>query len=518
VEGEVCLNNENNSLETNLSASFKESVPLAFLNFLKNTIEVSSNEFIPFMDEMDEQIEHMTDYIKDVLLSLEDILIEESSQRYNRIQELINFKNTISRLFRISYGYVTELNIISFIIEEQYQLEQFKKTDIGILDYNHFYEECSAFIFHSSKEEERIHKLREVLKHIPIRITKDKFYDYIEKSIGLIEVNEEQEDLERFFDMLKLQFIGSSIKGYREFLPDIASAIDDLKSKDLLNLNEDEMNTLWEDIEMIGDTLSKIITILSQLYKAFNSLSVLIMLENVNLQTLYNRHIAYKDFYLSASSIVNWASNPEEKELLIETLPELLDKHIKTLEANLEKKHSVIMKQIEEGNENPLTENSLSKEIQNYQLVLYYLNTDLSDLFSYERKSSSSITIDKTLKSYIEEFKHFMDEQLQGMPNVFRKARMQHFLGIIPPSMDEKEFRHYVKNAVELCSTEERKALVLSKIGIIMESSGFFEHQSCDCGHDHHHDHHHHGHHHHEHYDGEHFHMHDHDHDHHHYH
>lgn len=506
MEGEVCLNSENNNLETNLSASFKESVPLAFLNFLKSTIGISSNEFIPYIDGMDEKIEQIADYVKNVLLSLEDILNEASTQKFNRIQELINYKNTISNLFCIAYGYVTELNILSFIIEEQYQLEQFKKSDIGVLDYNHFYEECSSFIFHHSKDEDKMQRLREVLKHIPIRITKDKFYDYIEKSIELIEVSEDPKELERFFDMLKLQFIGTSVDGYEEFLPDIVSSINHIKSQDLLKMNEDDITALWEEVEITGDILSKIIMILSLLYKALNALSILIMLENVNLQTLYNRHVAYKDFYLSASTIVNWASDPEERELLVETLPDLLDRHIEILESNLEKKHSEIMRQIQKKNEDL---DLLSKEIQNYQLVLYYLNTDLSDLFSYERKSKASVTMDKILKPYIEEFKHFIDEQLQVMPNIFRKARMQHFLGILPPAMNEKEFRHYLQNAIESCSTEERKALVLSKIGIIMDSSGFFDHdhQSCDCGHDHHHDHHH---------DEEHFHIHD--HNHHHYH
>lgn len=502
MEGEVCLNSENNNLETNLSASFKESVPLAFLNFLKSTIGISSNEFIPYIDGMDEKIEQIADYVKNVLLSLEDILNEASTQKFNRIQELINYKNTISNLFCIAYGYVTELNILSFIIEEQYQLEQFKKSDIGVLDYNHFYEECSSFIFHHSKDEDKMQRLREVLKHIPIRITKDKFYDYIEKSIELIEVSEDPKELERFFDMLKLQFIGTSVDGYEEFLPDIVSSINHIKSQDLLKMNEDDITALWEEVEITGDILSKIIMILSLLYKALNALSILIMLENVNLQTLYNRHVAYKDFYLSASTIVNWASDPEERELLVETLPDLLDRHIEILESNLEKKHSEIMRQIQKKNEDL---DLLSKEIQNYQLVLYYLNTDLSDLFSYERKSKASVTMDKILKPYIEEFKHFIDEQLQVMPNIFRKARMQHFLGILPPAMNEKEFRHYLQNAIESCSTEERKALVLSKIGIIMDSSGFFDHdhQSCDCGHDHHHD-------------EEHFHIHD--HNHHHYH
>lgn len=502
MEGEVCLNSENNNLETNLSASFKESVPLAFLNFLKSTIGISSNEFIPYIDGMDEKIEQIADYVKNVLLSLEDILNEASTQKFNRIQELINYKNTISNLFCIAYGYVTELNILSFIIEEQYQLEQFKKSDIGVLDYDHFYEECSSFIFHHSKDEDKMQRLREVLKHIPIRITKDKFYDYIEKSIELIEVSEDPKELERFFDMLKLQFIGTSVDGYEEFLPDIVSSINHIKSQDLLKMNEDDITALWEEVEITGDILSKIIMILSLLYKALNALSILIMLENVNLQTLYNRHVAYKDFYLSASTIVNWASDPEERELLVETLPDLLDRHIEILESNLEKKHSEIMRQIQKKNEDL---DLLSKEIQNYQLVLYYLNTDLSDLFSYERKSKASVTMDKILKPYIEEFKHFIDEQLQVMPNIFRKARMQHFLGILPPAMNEKEFRHYLQNAIESCSTEERKALVLSKIGIIMDSSGFFDHdhQSCDCGHDHHHD-------------EEHFHIHD--HNHHHYH
>jgi len=506
MEGEVCLNSENNNLETNLSASFKESVPLAFLNFLKSTIGISSNEFIPYIDGMDEKIEQIADYVKNVLLSLEDILNEASTQKFNRIQELINYKNTISNLFCIAYGYVTELNILSFIIEEQYQLEQFKKSDIGVLDYDHFYEECSSFIFHHSKDEDKMQRLREVLKHIPIRITKDKFYDYIEKSIELIEVSEDPKELERFFDMLKLQFIGTSVDGYEEFLPDIVSSINHIKSQDLLKMNEDDITALWEEVEITGDILSKIIMILSLLYKALNVLSILIMLENVNLQTLYNRHVAYKDFYLSASTIVNWASDPEERELLVETLPDLLDRHIEILESNLEKKHSEIMRQIQKKNEDL---DLLSKEIQNYQLVLYYLNTDLSDLFSYERKSKASVTMDKILKPYIEEFKHFIDEQLQVMPNIFRKARMQHFLGILPPAMNEKEFRHYLQNAIESCSTEERKALVLSKIGIIMDSRGFFDHdhQSCDCGHDHHHDHHH---------DEEHFHIHD--HNHHHYH
>lgn len=488
---------DSNSLEINLIDSFKESVPLAFLNFFKNTIELSSNPLIPSIDTIDTQIDKMVDYVKDILISINDVLNEDSIQKYNRIQELITYTNHTSKLFRIAYGYVTELNILTFIVEEQYHLEQFKRSNISALDYNQFYEECYSFVFNNSNPKKINNKLREVLKHIPIRVTKDKFFDYIEKSISEVEIDESPEAIEHFFSLLKQQFIGKSIEGYGVFLPDIASSIDSFHARDLLQLKENEIENLWEEIEIIGDTLTNIINLLSKLFKIFNSLSIFIMLENVNLQTLFNKHIAYRDFYLSTVSIINWAANPEERELLLETLPDLINKHIEILQRNLEKKHMEIIKQIRESDQDLLNNSTLSKEIQSYQLILYHINTDLSDLFSYDKKSSSSKIIKKEIEPYLKELKSFIDNELKNMPNLLRKARMQHFLGIIPPVMEKKEFMNYLQNSIELCSSQERKALVLSKIGNIMDSYGFFDHYNCDCEHEHEYDHPIHNHHHH---------------------
>lgn len=483
---------ENDSLETVLSASFKESVPLAFLELLKNTVELTKNKISPFIDDYDLNLDEMIDYTKNIVNDLENILNEKTEKKLNRIKILLDNKEKLIEMYGIISSYLTELNTTALILEEKYQAIYFNDKNIESLDYNQFYNEFYLFISDYINEKDFNSVLHKLLENIPIRITKNKFYDYIEKSISQIEIGNSPTSIEQLFSRLKQQFIGTSAKGYGIFLPNIAKRIEDNKNKVLLELNENEIETLWEELESLEEPLSNIVNILFLLYNIFNSLSVLLMLENVNLQSLYRKHIAYKDFYLSTSSIINWTTNPEDKELYIETLPDLINKHIIILQENLKEIHSKIVNKInpsENGNDNFMNDELLVKTLENYELVLFYLNNQLNDSFNYYEKEKNKIepSLHNKIKTDTKDFIEFLDIQLKSMDNIFRKARMQNFLGIIPIAMNKDELINYLVNAIDITSSVNKKAAILNKIGTIMDSYGFFDNEICDCKHEHHH-------------------------------
>ncbi|NLK21487.1 MAG: hypothetical protein GX308_05285 [Epulopiscium sp.] len=477
------MSNPINLLEFELNNSLEINIPLTFLKSFKSILELYHNPLFLTIDDTHKELGEMIEYLKDTLLNLNDVLEENSGQKVDRTKDLLRYKNLISQLFRIAYGYTIEFNTLSFLIEEAYQLKQFKKEELFDLDYNQFFQECHDFVFKSNKIDKNT-KIKEIIKHIPLRMTKDNYFDYITKSIKLIELDYSDESLEYFFSILKQQFIGSSVEGYEDFLPGVASSINDIINKDMFSLTENQLQKLWDETEDIGTNLSNMMHLLSLTFDIYNCLSILMMLENIRMEGFYAKHVAYKDFYLSVHSVLDWSTNPQEREILLETLPELLTQHLEALEKKSQDNYDKIIGFLSKYDNDLDFGSELLGQLENYELILYYMHLDLSDLFSYEKKANSSITENKNLNSYITKLEDFINKNLSVMPNPLRKARMQHFLSILPVAMDEEEFMNYLVSSIRMCSTMERKALLLIKIGDLMDNYGFFdEEHNCNCHH-----------------------------------
>ena len=476
--------NNKDSLEVILNNSFKETVPLAFLKFLNSFIKIYDNESLTFIDDINIDLYEMSNFAINLLVNLEDILDENTEEKLHKVETIINYKMKLEEMYRVLSSYNTELYIASHIINDKYNELSLDDKDVDSLDYDLFFEECFLFISDYIDKNDFENVIHQLLRNIPIRITRNKYYEYIEKSISQIKIDESDESLKALFDLLKEQFIGNNTKGYDDFLPDISTNIENSKNKALQKLSIDEIKSLWKEIESVNDNLLNIGNLLFSLYDIFNYTAVLLMQKNVSLESLFNSHVAYKDFYLSISSIFSEEIESQEKELLIETLPDLIDKHIEILQNKLVKINNEIIKIYEEEDANFDNNEIIVNRLENYQIVLACLNSNLDYVISYYNRTKNDLAATDNIKSQIRKLVNYIDNELKTMNNQLRKARMQNFLGVIPLAMDKGEFMNYLINAVEMTSSDKNKALILDNIGKIMDYYGFFD-KACSCNHDH---------------------------------
>jgi len=475
-------NNSKESLELILNNSFKESVPLAFLKLLNHSVHLYINESLTYINDINENLYEMSNYAINLFLNLEDVLKENGEEKFKKIETIINYKEKLEKLYRILYAYYTELNIATLILNDKNNLLSSKDNNIESLDFNLFYEDCFVFINEFISPDDLESVLCQLLSSIPIRVSKNKYYEYVEKSLLLI--NEPEERLKDIFEFLKEQFNGKHVKGYHDFLPDIAMSIENCIEKALEKPNKDEIEGILKEIESIEDNLLNLGDLLLSLYDIFNCMSVLLMLQNVDLESLYNRHVAYKDFYLSSSSLFNEDTDPHEKEILIETLPDLMNQHIGILENNLLKINRKIKDILSNESLKIDSHEELSNIFENHLLIFSHLNQRLMDTLVYNTKNQKDLSVNKELEKYIQKFIQYLDSEFKNMTNPLRKARMQNFLGLIPLAMNSDEFMDYLINAVNM-SSDKNKARIVDNIGRIMAYYGFFDNHHCDCNHDH---------------------------------
>jgi mRNA-degrading endonuclease YafQ of YafQ-DinJ toxin-antitoxin module len=453
-------------------------MPLAYLYLLKNSYDFSINPLISSLQSIDPSLYEISDSIKDMICSLQTVLSENETVKYNYIQRFLKDKEQLTQKFRTLSGYITELNVFTFIIEELYQLKQLKSSDIGMLDYHQFYHECHDFVFKNTTDTEKNYRMTQILKNLPLRMTKDKFFDYVKQSIYQIEIDPSSESMNQLFAMVKQQFMGSTVEDYGTFFPDAATAIENFFSRDLSILSEEDLETVWEETGMLAETLSTLTEILSLLFEMMNDLSVLFMLENIDFDHLSNYHVAYKDLYFTTCSIIKNEVPQQEKELLIETLPDLLDHHIEIQQDKYKRLSDEIFKLVEKIDPSDEETVEIDKLLQTDHLIRMYMNMEISDSFNFHRRTDQEINNPEILDQYIKDLIDLMRNKLTDMPTLYRKARMQHLLGALPGVFDEHSFIDYVQTAIEFSSTEEIKALALSRIGNIMDTYGFFDHET----------------------------------------
>ena len=122
----------------------------------------------------------------------------------------------------------------------------------------------------------------------------------------------------------------------------------------------------------------------------------------------------------------------------------------------------------------------------NDQLFQFSLPEDLPPATEAEKKIFFTEFIQKT-RSYLE-----------TLPVQTRKIAMQTLIGALPPIFDVHTVMDMVAQAIDKTTSLEQKVLIVDKVGMIFQESGYqsithtthHHDHDCDCGSHHHHDHH----------------------------
>lgn len=471
----------------------------------------------------------ITNYIEDIkrhAANLPEILSHDLEDRSELINELYAIRADYERICRPITFYMRLADMAGSYGMWMYECKS--SESLPLENYDRLESPMRAFISEyiddSEDDNERYEKISSVLSRIPLRMTKERYYDILRKSLRHYFTDMTRADAEYVTYTLKTQYCPISMPGYGSIMPDIKQAAEELYSRPLENLSVSELEDYMGEVDSFGTDLAETADYINISYNDINYL-IAIATFCIDEDYLTKDDPVMRDIIYTCRSMLQ----NNEAELYAESLTEKTETEIEECFELMRPMDKKLIKYVSKYGE------SKHMDDESYDIIGVYLK--IQELY---RREFSSIMFNSESDDYevisaqeandrAEEIVSFMLSAPENILPRKNKFLRRSVLEDIPIVMSANEFNAYLDYALEAVRGKGTGAACLTEIYNLLSDEGIIpdpeeedephSHEHCHHDHDHehcHHDHdHEHCHHDHEHchHDHEHCH-HDHDHDH----
>ncbi len=231
--------------DINKEENIKEYSKLLFEKYNYYAMVKMSMNFYTMSEIISEMTDKNTDVCKyfDVLKRLvENNLIkrnpidEEAFTAVKQIRENIEYK------MKILTSYTDGYEIYEYILN---RIEAKVKDKIEDVDTALLSDKMYSYVFNESDKMLINSKLQLLMAQLPVRMTKNKFYDVVNNTLALYKGGEKS-SLDEFCDMLRTSALIVKPKGFETEYPYLYHVFTDLEAADYKELYEEEFDTLNE--------------------------------------------------------------------------------------------------------------------------------------------------------------------------------------------------------------------------------------------------------------------------------
>lgn len=416
-----------------------------YLNLLNNTLFFSTEYF-------DEETFKVQEDLKEIFLSLPDLLSGASSEKEACAHKLLGFRPILETKFRVLNAYKRELHHllalrqISDAHSDDYLENQgMDEEAIKAMDFTQLAADCTHFVFYDTKESTKQKHAALLLLSIPIKITKDNYLHYVKKSLYQIAIEDNVESATLLISILDQLFDGHTCPEYGEHFVDLVATL-----KELETLSDSD--TFFEEVELLDETLNTLFKMLHNMYKMICSLGNLLLFDSLDFTTITQMHVTFFDFYHSLKKVL---TSEEDRDLLLATLPE----RVAAIQSDLKKD----LQKVSNSDElDPL-----------FILIQTYLNMDIAQPFGFAIKKNNHYS--EAVRTTFEGFIAALQTKLSKLPTVERKLRMQYLISSIPFIMSEQTFKAYIEQAFRNTSNPRNSLLAAMLLHSTLEQGGYFQ-------------------------------------------
>ncbi|KGG79889.1 hypothetical protein Y919_09315 [Caloranaerobacter azorensis H53214] len=458
-----------NDLQNLYNEFLKKAGAIAFYDIVRDIILInrSVDEKRELLEKLEKEGENVLDYfekINDKALNIEIILgisdIEDKlGEEYFR-----NFKDKIVDLIRCLDSYATEM-LYSLEIASQLLGKELVKENNDYMDKAVNFERLYSDVFEFLMEDGITfqEKLNEIIRLVPFRMSKHKFYDIVRTSLlnylndfSEREVNDYIEELKNTFNgSLRLQY-GKSFdyyftktQGYKKFDFKTANLSEVEKLKDEILKLLLEIYDLMEMLSSLGTIVSKFIVI--EKTKKY-------LTEDLNREDITEIIKRFKE-------VMKDENLEKRQELLL-----ICEEKVNHIIASLDKLIKLI-----DDKEKELKNDESKDYLNNVYIEMIEIVSYLKDLGYEEIKplseSDLKIVSDDYLEQAVDNFIQYIDRNLKDMTNIYRKVRMRRILSTLNGQFNSpEEFFEYLENSLKLNTSEEDLQLALYNIAELIIS------------------------------------------------
>ncbi len=481
----------------NLSTQFIEQKAIAsFLLLLNSILEKEEQEEIHYT--IHDDIFALQSKIKQYILDLESILEDKKEVRLAALEDCIQLKKNLISIYESVHQYISIWNLHFTRINDEIAIRKYKEEKIvqeNDINWNAFYADCIDFFETSSNALEQKTRMADILKCLPFRMAREKYYDILKKNMEYSFYEQSEKIIERSFTIFRYIIMPEKNKNLNKYFTEIPEWIISQSNIVPSELSNEELEQKYDDFDTVFKELEKIEDMFRRFLDDINSLIILFYL-GYSFTELTEKNVSHADFYYTICEMFTGELSETEKEAYLERLNTSLENEISSVldQGNdIAKQEIKYLKKINDFSE-------LSEDTRKILLTEDFVRNCYFDsldeaLFQFDISKELPPASEEWKQKVFDDFIADVRESFSTLSMPIRKALMQLLLGVFPPVFTVEEMLSMIETAIKEAASFEHRLLIVDKMGMIFESYGFHDndkpehhhhHDHCDCGHHHH--------------------------------
>lgn len=466
-------------------------IPLEIKNSLLNLIYD-----ISYLSEKSEKIQAIEEInkIHDKILTFTSELNNQLKlkDRKNYIYEVVNTKNKICDMAYSIYSYLSFASNIYNELMLYYKLISIKNQKKIDIDNKKLLNSCCIFFENRENKFSDKFSISRIMASIPPKLSKERFKDYITRSMLIMYKNIPVEFAERSCNLLKERIIPFKSSNYGKYLNDISNSLTEIYNKPIETMTEKELDENINTIEQIDKYLSDVIEIINILY---NDINYLFNISSFCIDDIYlfEDDFILKDLYFSTNDMIKSRDFETFHEKILSESENRIEELSETLAEIEENYYELIKNTSDELIESFSDETAIC--INTYLTLNNNFNSELCDEISginLSDKSKNIISKEK-IEETASEFFEFILVALKDAGIIRAKYLKRCIFEYIPCPFEEKEFIDYIEYSLNCLGNSDSYFLTVLDILDIIESedteTNHTHLKNYNCSHEHHHEH-----------------------------
>lgn len=451
----------------------KLKIQASFFMLLSNVKMLKDKGCWNISYEKNKDIKIIEDKIFKCVSELDRFLQNNSNERDKQITDFIKLKNDFIIISESIYAYFYYNHYLKKIITNQLKLVAAKDNADKNINNNIVFNACLEFISESDIKKEKIPAVMSIL---PLKITREKYNDYIKDSLMIMTKNGNKNFVNCLIKNLKLKFLPNQVSNYGLYYPEIKDKLNAIDNMDIEELNYEQ---LFESYELLADNLevfSELEDYLSTIYESINYI-IYILTFSHDIDFIFEDNLIYKDIFYSCKNMLKDVLEQELKSnldnLISDTCERLVD-----LIIDIEKSISQMLDKVKT---NSLPEDILEILRINQIITDAYYETLSDAVYPLDLPEDSSDNLDHSfIEEKITSLLDYMNLSLETLTSNKRRLTKQFFLENLPTPFNLGSFKDYLNYILENTNNYEKVMLIEGLDNLLHENK--YHNHNCDCG------------------------------------
>lgn len=414
-------------------------------------------------DEQEDQNTDVCKYFSILTKLLERFLVKREAVDEEGKNAIRQLRDNVEYKMHILTAYTDVYEIYEYILN---RVEMGVKGTVSTVDAKGLSEKMFAYVFSENDTVVINSKLQLMMAQLPVRMTKNKFYDIVSNTLNIYEGGETS-SVDAFVDMLRESVLIQKPKGFEQEYPYLYHVYCDLAGADYTGLTESAFDDLSAGLNQAASIIKNEVSAFMLLQEVINDVYTILL----TIDASYEENRNSTPGYVSACNILESCVRAKT----VEHIPdEIMDEFI-SIEGVQERVYESIMiletvfDDIRIGKAELAERLGLTDTLNRLDIVGKLLSTSL--FIDLDKAAGETTTADH---AYITEKKDSLIAELaelfDGVKKPVYRSMMCKLLAAMPVFMNsQQEIRDYFDYVIENCRDDSELAACSKLIGEMIE-------------------------------------------------